>query len=130
MKFFLKTVSIFIVFQLLKIIIFIFQYYIINFLKPNYSEYDILINLILSKYLPVIIVLVLFLSFSLFKKKYDNILPFIFAFVLEAFINDRFLFFFFDRFYLRIVINFFMYSILFIIFNLIYKKYNNTNFMK
>lgn len=112
MKIFFKTLFIFAVFQIIKIIIFIIEQSLVNSLKDSASIEFIGYSVIISKYFPVLLLFIVFLLFDLFKNNKENIISFIIAFVLEATLLDKYLFIVHREFATKMLINFIFYAFL------------------
>ena len=126
MKILLKTILLFVIFQLIKLLIFFIEYYILKIYNFELDIFKINMNIIISKYSPVIIVFIILLYFSLLRKNKKNILPLIIAIILEIFILDKYLSIYFELFNYKVIINFILYAFLLILIVYTYKRlYNN-----
>ncbi len=126
MRVVLKTLLIFSVFQLIKLIIFIIQQFMIDVSPESIEVNSIIYFSIISKYLPIVILLSIFVWNGFFSKNRENIISFVLASVLETLLLDKFIFIYFNSFVLRIIINMIIYTLILIISYLIYKKYFGT----
>ncbi len=126
MRVILKTLLIFSVFQLIKLIIFIIQQFMIDVSPESIEVNSIIYFSIISKYLPIVILLSIFVWNGFFSKNRENIISFVLASVLETLLLDKFIFIYFNSFVLRIIINMIIYTLILIISYLIYKKYFGT----
>ena len=126
MRVVLKTLLIFSVFQLIKLIIFIIQQFMIDVSPESIEVNSIIYFSIISKYLPIVILLSIFVWNGFFSKNRENIISFVLASVLETLLLDKFIFIYFNSFVLRIIINMIIYTLILIISYLIYKKYFAT----
>lgn len=126
MRVVLKTLLIFSVFQLIKLIIFIIQQFMIDVSPESIEVNSIIYFSIISKYLPIVILLGIFVWNGFFSKNRENIISFVLASVLETLLLDKFIFIYFNSFVLRIIINMIIYTLILIISYLIYKKYFGT----
>jgi|SRR5690606_31193948 len=126
MRVVLKTLLIFSVFQLIKLIIFIMQQFMIDVSPESIEVNSIIYFSIISKYLPIVILLSIFVWNGFFSKNRENIISFVLASVLETLLLDKFIFIYFNSFVLRIIINMIIYTLILIISYLIYKKYFAT----
>ena len=126
MRVVLKTLLIFSIFQLIKLIIFIIQQFMIDVSPESIEVNSIIYFSIISKYLPIVILLSNFVWNGFFSKNRENIISFVLASVLETLLLDKFIFIYFNSFVLRIIINMIIYTLILIISYLIYKKYFGT----
>lgn len=128
MKIFLKTLFIFFVFQIIKIPIFIIQQIWVNNESENVNIETINFGIILSKYLPVIIIIMILILKKSFKQ---NIISFFIALILEVFILDKYLFLKINNnFTVSMIVNSFIYIGLSLLVYFFMKKYCGTIFDK
>lgn len=130
MRIFLKTLTIFFLFQLIKIGIVFIQQNIVNSFDEPPSINFIFYNSVLSKYLPVVLVFFIFLFFYMFKKNKENIIAFTVAFLLEAFLMDKYLFIPYNGFLVKMIINFLLYAFLLFFSYIVYYKFFGLPFKK